>query len=111
MPSRRRDCHTIPTINEIFRTPTFITNYAKISYISFFTIISAIILQSQYYFQSSFYFLYPTLCDFPFFSPHFVTLPIQLLAIRYNVFYIFAIITDKPNHIIRPKQSATKNLP
>ena len=32
----RRDCHTIPTINEIFRTTTFITNYTKINYISFY---------------------------------------------------------------------------
>ena len=32
------------TINEIFRTPTFITNYTKISYISFFTIILILLL-------------------------------------------------------------------
>lgn len=55
----RRDCHTIPTINEIFRTTTFITNYTKISYISFFTIICKIILQSQYYFNLTFISVIP----------------------------------------------------
>ena len=68
----------------------------------FLQLFISIILQVQHHSPTSFYFRYPTLCDFPFFSPHFVTLPIQLLAIRYNVFYIFAIITDKPNRIIHP---------
>ena len=68
LPSRRRDCHTTPTINEIFHTPIFITNYTK-SVISLFHYHLYIYIAISISF--SIFLLFPLSHPLHFFPPSF----------------------------------------
>ena len=86
LPSRRRDCHTTPTVNEIFHPHTFITNYTK-SVVSLFNYHLYIYIAISILFLN--FLLFPLSHPLQFLPPRFVTLLIQLSAIRYTaIIYI-----------------------